>query len=50
VANFHHEISLRSEQSSFSLPAPRLLEAECGTVEQMQLVSALCALPEYGET
>lgn len=30
--------------------APRLREAKCETVEQMQLVNTLCALPEIGET
>jgi len=50
MAAIHHKISLRGEQTSFSSPAPHLLEVKCGTVEQMQLVSALCALPEYGET
>jgi len=29
--------------------APRLREAKCSTVEQMQLVNTLCALPELGE-
>lgn len=30
--------------------APRLREAKCDTVEQMQLVNTLCELPECGET
>ncbi len=29
--------------------APRLREAKCDTVEQVQLVNTLCALPEIGE-
>ncbi|HEY8594846.1 MAG TPA: hypothetical protein VIL84_06355 [Devosiaceae bacterium] len=29
--------------------APRLREAKCETVEQMQLVNTLCALPEFGD-
>lgn len=29
--------------------APRLREAKCSTIEQMQLVNTLCALPKLGE-
>lgn len=29
--------------------APRLREAKCDTIEQMQLVNTLCALPDFGD-
>lgn len=50
VAKCRHEFSLRREHGPFSFAAPPLCEAKWGTVEQMRMMSTLCALLEYGET
>jgi hypothetical protein len=33
----------------YLVAAPRLLDANCRTVEQMRLINALCRLVEYSE-
>jgi hypothetical protein len=39
----------RAQCLAFLVCSPRLLEARCGSIEEMELVNALCRLAEYAE-
>lgn len=38
-----------STRLAFLVCSPRLLEARCRSIEEMELVNALCRLAEYAE-
>ncbi len=40
----------RAQCLAFLVCSPRLLEARCGSIEEMELVNALCRLAEYAES
>lgn len=39
----------RAQALTIVIASPRLLDVPCGTIEQMRLVNALCAVAEYGK-
>jgi len=38
----------RAQCLAYLVCSPRLLEARCNSIEEMELVNALCRLVEYG--